>query len=55
MTTTTEKMIAIPESLYAELLDYFEDRADADTDSGRMRSNTEMKIYIELINDSKPS
>jgi|GEM_PF-6482693 hypothetical protein len=52
--TTTEKMIAIPESLYAELVEYFNDRADADYDSGRMRGNEEMHILTELIDDCKP-
>lgn len=41
-------MISIPESLYNQLLDYFDGKSDADGDSQGMYPNEEMKLLTEL-------
>jgi hypothetical protein len=43
-----EQMISIPESLYLRLVDYFDDRSDADGNSEGFTPNEEMKLLSEL-------
>lgn len=42
------KTITISESLYMELVEYFDNKADVDFDEGGAMPNKEMKILCEL-------
>jgi hypothetical protein len=45
-----ENNILIPESLYNQLLDYFDNKSDADGSSEGFTANEEMKLLTELEN-----
>jgi hypothetical protein len=45
-----ENNILIPESLYDRLVEYFDDKSDADGDSQGIYPNKEMTLLTELEN-----
>lgn len=45
------KTITISEELYEDLIEYFNDRADADFQDRKMMPNKEMKLLSELTKE----